>query len=270
VSIGASDECDLQIVAAGVEANELTVLYAGDTLLVRSERPEGPKLNGHYVTEEWQFLRDGDRLDLGTACIDVHVRSLALVDSGERKIEPPAEKAIIEPPMDEEPTDEPPSLEARSARKARLKQTRSFLQRDYREDLQRDFRDASTATRKLTLEALPSPRKQVVAASTPTRKLTVEPRPTRKLSIQPPPPPRNRANESTLRTREPSPPAVPQAVLEASRTLLEVRPPPAPRPRAPTERVEPPVDPEMLGCLFESAPTTIGPRKQGLYVVALG
>ncbi len=87
VTVGASDECDVQIVAAGVEAHELTVLYAGDTLLVRSARAEpGPKLNGQHLSEEWQFLTDGDRLDMGTACIDVHFAITDLTASGEREI----------------------------------------------------------------------------------------------------------------------------------------------------------------------------------------
>ena len=87
VVVGAADECDIQIVAAGVEARELIVLFAGDTLLVKSARKDlGPKLNGQYLSEEWQFLRDEDRLDMGMACIDVHLAEADLSSSGEREI----------------------------------------------------------------------------------------------------------------------------------------------------------------------------------------
>lgn len=125
VTVGAADECDVQIVAAGVEARELTVLYAGDTLLVKSARPEnGPKLNGQHLAEEWQFLRDGDRLDMGTACIDVHFSIADLTSSGEREIaearvrarEPSVEVRVqeCEPVVEAREAREPP-IEARKA-----------------------------------------------------------------------------------------------------------------------------------------------------------
>ncbi|MFT3923126.1 MAG: hypothetical protein QM778_11365 [Myxococcales bacterium] len=82
VTVGSAEECDIKIRASGVARLELTVLYAGDTLLVKSARPEGAKLNGKFLPEEWLFVQDGDRIKFGKACLEV--RSIPGASEGPR------------------------------------------------------------------------------------------------------------------------------------------------------------------------------------------
>lgn len=72
ISVGADPHCDWQISSAGVEEQELEIIFTGRALLVRSARPhEGARLDGQRLGEGWTALKDGARLDFGLAAIDV-------------------------------------------------------------------------------------------------------------------------------------------------------------------------------------------------------
>jgi hypothetical protein len=91
VTVGASEECDILVVAPGVEEHEFSVLYAGDALLVKAARPgQGPRLNGRRLLGEWVFVRDGDRLDLGTAQLEAYLKAPT------QRADEPAPKPVIE------------------------------------------------------------------------------------------------------------------------------------------------------------------------------
>lgn len=72
ITVGADPHCDWQISSAGVEEQELEIIFTGRALLVRSARPyEGARLDGQRLGDGWTALNDGARLNFGFAAIDV-------------------------------------------------------------------------------------------------------------------------------------------------------------------------------------------------------
>ncbi len=231
VTIGASDACDLQVIAAGVEPNELTVLCAGDTLLVKSARSEGPKLNGRYLPEEWQFLRDGDRLDLGTACIGVRISAIDLAARGERTTE-------LEP----------------MASEVRPEQRRAF--REVRPKHTWPFAGKLTSFKPITLpKALAQPQERRLVSAAPTNRVGKRSRP---LAAAP----SRRPDYATVpqallctpRTLREVP--LPSAVAPSRR-----RPPVCAQADSGSQA-------ELLGCLFESPSERSHPRRWRTHAVS--
>lgn len=231
VTVGAADECDVQVIAAGVEAHELTVLYAGDTLLVKSARQDHPpKLNGQHLGEEWQFLSDGDRLDMGTACLDVHFSILDLSSSGERQIAEARERSRGE--ADANVRDRrriEPEVYVREQTHAREPEAKH-----------REFKGASVTQLYVPRELIPVP--QAVLCGSPSSTLLEAPR-HRSLRV-PPPPPAKRASVETPSPKQSSSAPPLQWADEGA------------------------ADPELVECLFAPGPTVHTGRKRR-YVAAL-
>jgi predicted component of type VI protein secretion system len=74
VTLGAAESCDWRVATGGLEARELTLLSAGTTLLIRQEHISGRvKLDGKPLGEEWAFVRDGSRIEIGLACLELRI-----------------------------------------------------------------------------------------------------------------------------------------------------------------------------------------------------
>jgi hypothetical protein len=70
VSIGAGN-CDWPLMTGGYEISELTLLFAGNTLLARRERPGNRvRLDGEPLGDDWTFVGHGSRIEVGLACLE--------------------------------------------------------------------------------------------------------------------------------------------------------------------------------------------------------
>jgi hypothetical protein len=71
VSIGAGKHCNWCLSTGGLEISELTLLFAGGTLLARREQPgTRVRLNGEPIGDDWTFVGHGSRVEIGLACLE--------------------------------------------------------------------------------------------------------------------------------------------------------------------------------------------------------
>ncbi|MFT3924791.1 MAG: FHA domain-containing protein [Myxococcales bacterium] len=76
ITVGAGRNCDWSMTTGGHEIREVSLLYAGDTLLVRREQPGNRlRLDGEPLGEDWTFVPPGSRLEIGLACLELQVGS---------------------------------------------------------------------------------------------------------------------------------------------------------------------------------------------------
>lgn len=71
ITIGSDPGCDWKIKAAGVPPHALSVLLLADTVYVRSGDQGGVLLDGHPLSTTWQPVRDGARVDIGLARLEI-------------------------------------------------------------------------------------------------------------------------------------------------------------------------------------------------------
>jgi hypothetical protein len=75
ITVGSDPSCDWPICSAGVAPIELAFLFTGDSLFVQSARPNvGARLDGERLDDRWVPLRNGARIDVGTAAIDAYLQ----------------------------------------------------------------------------------------------------------------------------------------------------------------------------------------------------
>ncbi len=74
VTIGAAKSCDWPIVTGGPERCELALLFAGGTLLAkRKHKSRRVRVDGLPLGEEWAFVQQGSRIEIGLACLELQL-----------------------------------------------------------------------------------------------------------------------------------------------------------------------------------------------------
>ncbi len=72
VTLGASPTCDWPVATGGLEDCELTLLFAGGTLLAKREHDNRRvRVDGSPLGEGWTFVKPGSRIEVGLACLEV-------------------------------------------------------------------------------------------------------------------------------------------------------------------------------------------------------
>jgi hypothetical protein len=93
ITVGSDPSCDWPICSAGVAPIELAFLFTGDSLFVQSARPnEGARLDGERLDDRWVPLRNGARIDVGTAAIDAYLQ-LASMEATKQAAAPRARRS---------------------------------------------------------------------------------------------------------------------------------------------------------------------------------